>query len=108
MNIFKLIAIVVILAGTQGLLYGSYSHFNGRHQAAVDATEQLMRSDAAIITQIWAGLGAIAAGSALFYYGVKHHRPSKHRQLVTLHRALPAPTSANPASHSRAPERTAS
>lgn len=108
MNIFKLISIVVILAGTQGFLYGSYSQFNSAHQATVDATGQLARSDAAIVTQIWAGLGAMAAGSALFFYGVKHRRPSKHRQLVTLHRALPAPTSANPASHSRAPDRTAS
>ncbi len=108
MNIFKLIAIVVILAGTQGLLYGSYSHFNGDHQAAVDATEELLRSEAAVTTQIWAGLGAMAAGSALFLYGVKHRRPSKRRQLITLHRALPAPTSENPASSSRAPGRTAS
>ncbi|WP_341939098.1 hypothetical protein [Marinimicrobium sp. C2-29] len=108
MNIFKLIAIVVILAGTQGLLYGSYSHFNGDHQAAVDANEQQMLSDAAVTTQIWAGLGAMAAGSALFLYGVKHRRPSKRRQLVTLHRALPAPTSANSAPHSRTTDPTAS
>lgn len=107
MNIFKLIAIVVILAGTQGLLYGSYSHFNGDRRAVVDATEQLMPSDAAVTTQIWAGLGAMATGSALFLYGVKHRRPSKRRQLITLHRALPAPITENPASHSRAPDRTA-
>lgn len=108
MNIFKLIAIVVILAGTQGLLYGSYSHFNGDHQAAVDVNEQQMLSDAAVTTQIWAGLGAMAAGSALFLYGVKHRRPSKHRRLITLHRALPLPASELPAPHSRAVDHTAS
>lgn len=107
MNIFKLIAIVVILAGTQGLLYGGYTHFSADRQAMIDATESLVPSDAAVTTQIWAGLGAITAGSVLFFYGVKHRRPSRHRQLITLHRTLPSPASVKLAPHSRASARPA-
>lgn len=104
MNIFKLIAIVVILAGTQGLVYGSYYHINADRETIIDVTELLTHEDPSVSTPIWAGLGAITAGTVLFLYGVKHRRPTKQRPLLDKRR--PSPATNAPTPHFRQPLRT--
>ena len=65
MNAVKLVAIVVIVAGILGLAYGKFSYTRETHEVKLGSLELSMKDKQTVNVPVWAGLGAIVAGSLL-------------------------------------------
>jgi hypothetical protein len=71
MNAVKLAAIVLIVAGVLGLVYGGFSYTDETHRAAVGPIELSVKEQTRVNVPIWAGVGAILVGGALLLFGSK-------------------------------------
>lgn len=69
MNAIKIAAIVLIVAGVVGLVYGGFSYTRETHGARMGPFELTMKDRRTINVPIWAGVGMIALGGALFLLG---------------------------------------
>ena len=65
MNPTRLFAIVLIVAGTLGLAYGSFSYTKETHEAKIGPIEIQVKDKETVNVPVWAGVGAIAAGVLL-------------------------------------------
>ena len=71
MNAVKIAAIVLIVAGVLGLVYGSFTYTKETHQASLGPIELTVKDKETVNVPIWAGVGAIALGGALLFFGNK-------------------------------------
>lgn len=71
MNPIKLVALLLIVAGTLGLAYGSFSYTKETHEARVGPIELTMKDKETVNIPVWAGVGAIAIGGVLLLLGGK-------------------------------------
>lgn len=71
MNAIKIAAIVLILAGVLGLVYGSFSYTRETHEARVGPIELSVKDKETVNVPVWAGVGAIAIGGAILLFGGK-------------------------------------
>ncbi|MCW7754645.1 hypothetical protein OOT00_11685 [Desulfobotulus sp. H1] len=69
MNIIKMAAIVLIVAGVLGLVYGGFSYTKETHGAKLGAIELTVKDKQKVNVPVWAGVGAIAIGSVLLLFG---------------------------------------
>jgi TRAP-type C4-dicarboxylate transport system permease small subunit len=67
MDAIKMLAIVLIVAGSLGLLYGGFSYTKDTHQAKIGPIELSIQEKETVNVPIWAGVGAIVAGMALLF-----------------------------------------
>jgi hypothetical protein len=67
MNAVKILAIVLIVAGTLGLVYGGFTYTKDTHEAKVGPIELSVKDTQTVNVPIWAGVGAIAAGVILLF-----------------------------------------
>jgi hypothetical protein len=65
MNAMKIAAILLIIAGTLGLVYGSFSYTKETHEAKVGPIELSVKDKQTINIPVWAGVGAIVGGGLL-------------------------------------------
>lgn len=65
MNGIKIFAIVLIVAGGLGLLYGGFSYTRNTHEAKVGPIIMSVTEKETVNIPIWAGIAAIAAGAFL-------------------------------------------
>lgn len=65
MNAIKLVAILLIVAGVLGLVYGSFSYTSETHQADLGSVELSVKDKETVNVPIWAGVGAISIGAVL-------------------------------------------
>jgi len=65
MNSFKIMAIVLILAGILGVMYGKFSYTKETHEAKLGPIELSVKEKNTVNVPAWAGVAAIAAGAAL-------------------------------------------
>lgn len=65
MNIQKIAAIVLIVAGTFGLIYGGFSYTKETHQAELGALSLSVDEKQQVNVPVWAGVGLILAGGLL-------------------------------------------
>ncbi len=65
MNAFKMLGIVLILAGALGLVYGGFTYTRDTHEAKLGPIEFSIKDKKTVNIPIWAGVGAIAAGAFL-------------------------------------------
>jgi hypothetical protein len=70
-NPIKIGALVLIVAGVLGLVYGSFSYTKETHEAKVGPIELTMKNKETVNIPVWAGVGAIAIGGALLLLGGK-------------------------------------
>jgi len=70
-NPIKLVALLLIVAGTLGLAYGSFSYTKETHEARVGPIELTMKDKETVNIPVWAGVGAIAIGGLLLLLGGK-------------------------------------
>jgi hypothetical protein len=68
-NPIKMAALVLIVAGVLGLVYGSFSYTKETHEAKVGPIELTMKDKETVNIPVWAGVGAIAIGGALLLLG---------------------------------------
>jgi hypothetical protein len=67
MNAVKILAIVLIVAGGLGLLYGGFTYTKDTHQAQLGQIELSVKETETVNVPVWAGVGAIVAGVILLF-----------------------------------------
>jgi hypothetical protein len=65
MNAFKILAIVLIVAGILGLAYGKFSYTKESHNAKVGPFEFSVKDTETVNIPLWTGVVAIVAGGLL-------------------------------------------
>jgi multidrug transporter EmrE-like cation transporter len=71
MNPVKIAAIVLIVAGVLGLMYGSFSYTKETHEVKLGPIELSVKDKETVNVPVWAGVGAIAIGGVLLFFGGK-------------------------------------
>ena len=69
MNAGKIAGLILIVAGTLGLVYGSFSYTRETHEAKVGPLELTVQDKETINIPAWLSVGAIAAGAGLLLFG---------------------------------------
>ena len=67
MNAVKMLAIVLIVAGALGLLYGGFTYTKDTHQAKLGPIVLSVTEKESVNIPIWVGVGALAAGMILLF-----------------------------------------
>ena len=65
MSGIRILAIVLIVAGLLGIMYGKFSYTKETHDAKVGSLELSFKEKQTVNVPAWAGVAAIAAGAAL-------------------------------------------
>ena len=65
MNALKVLAIVLIVAGTAGLAYGGFSFTRETHTAAIGPLQLQVNEKEYVNVPSWAGIAAIVGGVVL-------------------------------------------
>jgi hypothetical protein len=71
MNPVKITAIVLIIAGVLGLVYGGFSYTKDTTVVKLGPIEVSARERQTVNVPMWAGVGAIAIGGLLLVFGGK-------------------------------------
>ncbi len=71
MNATKIAGIVLIVAGTLGLIYGGFSYTKEKHDVKLGPLEFSIVEKEKVNIPVWAGAGAIAIGVVLLLMGGK-------------------------------------
>ena len=71
MNAVKSVAIVLIVAGILGLVYGSFSYTKETQEVKFGPIELSVKEKQTVTIPIWVGVGTIAIGTSLLLFGVK-------------------------------------
>lgn len=71
MNSVKIAAIALIVAGSLGLVYGSFSYTKETQEAKIGPIELTVKDKKTINIPVWAGVGAIVIGGVLLLSGSK-------------------------------------
>ena len=61
----QIVAVVLIVAGILGLLYGQFSYTKETHDAKLGPVELTIKEKETVNVPTWAGVGAIAVGVLL-------------------------------------------
>jgi hypothetical protein len=69
MNSMKIAAVVLIVAGALGLMYGSFSFTKDTHEAKLGPIELSVKEKQTVNVPVWAGVGAIVIGGLLLVFG---------------------------------------
>jgi drug/metabolite transporter (DMT)-like permease len=69
MNGIRIAAIVLIVAGILGLVYGGFSYTRETHQAKLGPLELSVKEKETVNIPMWAGVGAIVIGGMLLVAG---------------------------------------
>lgn len=71
MSLVKIVGVMLIIAGTLGLAYGTFTYTKETHQAKLGPIEFAVKEKETVKVPVWAGVGAIAAGAILLLVGKK-------------------------------------
>lgn len=69
MGIARIVGILLIAAGTAGLVYGSFSFTKERHDLKVGPIQLSVKEKQTVNVPVWAGVGAIGIGVLLLLFG---------------------------------------
>jgi uncharacterized membrane protein len=71
MNATKLTAMVLIVGGVLGLLYGSFSYTKDTHDLKIGPLALSIEEKKTVNIPIWLGVGAVVMGGLLLVFGSK-------------------------------------
>ncbi len=71
MNASRMAALVLIVAGVLGLVYGSFSYTKETHETKIGPIELSVKEKETVNIPVWAGIGAIVIGGVLLFLGSK-------------------------------------
>jgi hypothetical protein len=71
MSAIRMAAIVIIVAGILGLVYGGFSYTKETHDAKLGPIELSVKDKQTVNVPVWAGIGAIVIGGAFLLAGKK-------------------------------------
>jgi len=69
MNAVRIAAVVLIVAGLLGLVYGSFTYTKETHKAQLGSLELSVKDKETVNVPLWASMGAIAIGGVLLIFG---------------------------------------
>jgi uncharacterized membrane protein len=69
MNAVKMAAIVLIIGGVLGLVYGGFSYTKETHEAKLGPIELSVKDKETVNVPVWAGVAAIVIGGGLLLLG---------------------------------------
>jgi len=72
MSAIKILAIVLIVAGLLGVVYGKFSYTKETHEAKLGSLELSIKDKETVNVPAWAGVGAIAVGAGLLLVRTKN------------------------------------
>ena len=72
MSAVKMMAIVLIIAGLLGLVYGQFSYTKETQEAKLGPLELSVKDTETVNIPVWAGVGAIVAGSGLLLFASRN------------------------------------
>lgn len=67
MNPIKMLAIVLIVAGGLGLLYGGFTYTKDTHETKIGPIVLSVKDTETVNIPIWVGVGSLVAGLFLLY-----------------------------------------
>lgn len=67
----KIIGVLLIVAGTLGLIYGGFSYTKEKHDVKLGPLQFSLAEKERVNVPVWAGAGAIAIGVVLLLVGRK-------------------------------------
>ena len=67
MSAVRIAAIVLIVAGIVGLIYGKFGYTKDTHKAKMGSLEMSIQEKRTVNVPVWAGVGAIVVGGALLF-----------------------------------------
>lgn len=67
MDAIRMLAIVLIVAGCLGLVYGSFTYTKETHEAKLGPIELSVKDKETVNIPVWAGVGAVVAGVILLF-----------------------------------------
>jgi uncharacterized membrane protein len=70
-NAIRILALVLIVGGVLGLMYGGFSYTKGTHEAKLGPIALSVSERQRVNIPMWAGVGAIVAGGVLLLVGGK-------------------------------------
>lgn len=65
MNAVNMVAVLLIIGGILGLMYGSFNYTRETQQAKIGPLELSVKESETVYIPIWASVGAIVAGGVL-------------------------------------------
>lgn len=65
MNVMRLIAVILIVLGILGLIYGGFSYTKQEQAAKIGPVEVNVKRKKHVNVPVWAGVGAIVVGAVL-------------------------------------------
>lgn len=71
MSTLKIAAIVLIIVGILGLVYGGFTYTKDTHQAKMGPFEMSVTERETVNIPVWAGVAAIVFGGAILFFGNK-------------------------------------
>jgi TRAP-type C4-dicarboxylate transport system permease small subunit len=71
MSAIKILAVVLIVAGIAGLMYGKFSYTKETHEAKLGSLELSIKNKETVNIPLWAGVGAIVVGGVLLFVRTK-------------------------------------
>ena len=71
MGTIKIVALVLIVAGILGLVYGNFSYTKETHEAKIGPLELSVKEKETVNIPVWAGVGAIVVGAVLLLVPLK-------------------------------------
>ena len=72
MSAIKILAMVLIVAGILGLVYGGFTYTKESHDLKLGKLELSVKDKETFNIPVWAGAGAIVAGALLFFVRQKN------------------------------------
>ncbi|HEU0289722.1 MAG TPA: hypothetical protein VFR39_03095 [Burkholderiales bacterium] len=67
----RIIAILLVVAGTLGLIYGGFSYTKEKHDVKLGSLQLSVAEKETVNVPVWAGAGAIGIGVILLLIGRK-------------------------------------
>lgn len=67
MSAIRIVAVVLIVAGIAGLVYGKFSYTKETHEVDLGPIEFAVKEKRTVNIPLWAGIGAIVAGGLLLF-----------------------------------------
>lgn len=73
MGPFKIIAVVLIIAGVLGLVYGSFTYPKEKHEGKMGPIAITIKENKTVNIPIWMGVAAIVVGGVLMFVGNRNN-----------------------------------
>ena len=71
MNTVKVIAIILIIAGVLGLVYGGFSYTKDTHDAKIGPISLSVKEKAHVTIPVWGGVALVVVGAGLLLVPTK-------------------------------------